>query len=244
MKYSWLFFLAMGVKFSLFLIMVFSMFYLFPEFIWKSNIQPEEINNALARKEPLEQHNDKGATPLIGAAAQGKTDIVAQLLDAGANIEAHANLADDAPIEAGNTALHYACLNGYVDVVKLLIQRGALPYSLNDNKNTPLYTVVWNVDIPLADQKECIATLVGTNPKNIRVQFNMQNKQGTTPLMRAIELRNVELVSMLLNNWGQYIDYTLKNGDGNTAYEIAITDAADDTIKRIVKEAQKKWSSK
>lgn len=244
MKHAWVLYITVGIKTSLFLTLFFSMFFVFPQFLWKTNTQPEEVNTAIRNKESLEEYNDKGATPLIGAASQGKIDVVNQLLDAGAKIEAHAQNADDQWIEAGNTALHYACLNGQVDVVKLLIKRGALPYSLNDNKNTPLYTVIYNVDMPISDQEECIRTLVGTDPKMIRVQFNMQNKQGYTPLMRAVELRNAALVELLIKNWGQFIDYKLQNEDGNTAYGIALSDAADDTIKRMVKDAQDQWSLK
>lgn len=243
MKHSWILYVAVGLKSSLFLTMFFSIFFLFPDFLWKTNIQKDEIYTALHNKESLEQYNDKGATPLMGAACQDWPDIVEKLIDAGANIEAHARNQDDQWIEAGNTALHYACLNGNVDVVAVLLKHGALPYSLNDNKNTPLYTAVWNVDMPISDQEKCIKLLVGTNPRSIRVQFNMQNKQGYTPLMRAVELRNAELVRMLINNWGEYIDYSLKNEDGKTAYDIAVQDSCDDTITRMVKEAQEKWSS-
>ena len=60
--------------------------------------------------------------------------------------------------------------------------------------------------------------------------------------MRAAELRNPALVKLLLRNWGVYIDFGLKNEKGRTALELAVFDAADDTIIGLIREAHKKWA--
>ncbi|KAI0376502.1 ankyrin [Hypomontagnella monticulosa] len=44
----------------------------------------------------------------------------------------------------GNTALHWACLGGHLDVVKLLLSRGASPTSANDKDQIPLDLAAFN----------------------------------------------------------------------------------------------------
>ena len=56
-------------------------------------------------------------TPLILAAAQGQTEIVGALLDAGAPV--------DQADAAGRTALHAACWGGHADAAELLAAAGA-----------------------------------------------------------------------------------------------------------------------
>jgi hypothetical protein len=243
MKYFKVMYLTLWVKTSLFLTLFFSIFFIFPQFLWRSDIQERDIDDAIRSKKSLEECNDKGATPLIGAASEGRTDLVNKLLDAGAKINAHAKNPDDQLIEAGNTALHYACLNGDSEVVKLLVKRGADPLALNDNKNTALYVLINNVALPLSTKEECIRALVGTDPQKIRAQFDAQNKQGYTVLMRAIELRSADVVALLLKNWGSFMNYGLKNANGNSAYSLALSDGADDSIIGMVKEAQERWMS-
>ncbi|KAI1086180.1 ankyrin [Rostrohypoxylon terebratum] len=44
----------------------------------------------------------------------------------------------------GNTALHWACLGGHLDVVKLLLSRGASPTASNDKDQIPLDLAAFN----------------------------------------------------------------------------------------------------
>ena len=41
--------------------------------------------------------------------------------------------------EAGNSALHLACANGFKEIVELLLGKGADINQLNKSKNTPLH---------------------------------------------------------------------------------------------------------
>ncbi|KAI0017175.1 ankyrin [Xylariomycetidae sp. FL0641] len=44
----------------------------------------------------------------------------------------------------GNTALHWACLGGHLDIVKLLLSRGASPALANDKDQIPLDLAAFN----------------------------------------------------------------------------------------------------
>jgi uncharacterized protein len=61
--------------------------------------------------------NDTGLHPIHSAAAAGNNDLVALLVECGAQI--------DAPQRGGYTALHSAAANGNDDLVLILIQAGA-----------------------------------------------------------------------------------------------------------------------
>ena len=74
--------------------------------------------------------NPVGETPLHVAAIQGKANIVQQLIEAGADI--------NAPGEHGYTPLHEACAQGKIEVVELLLRNGADVAIENKDGNTPL----------------------------------------------------------------------------------------------------------
>ena len=70
-----------------------------------------------------------GITPLVLAAMGGDGEIVATLLDAGAD--------PDATTRDGSTALHAAAFMGQADVVRLLLDRGANPALTNSAGKMP-----------------------------------------------------------------------------------------------------------
>src|SRR5688572_23088792 len=74
----------------------------------------------------------------------------------------------------GNTALHWAALNGDASLVKVLLKRGASPDITNNVGATPLLYAVGNVDSVRALLE---AGAAGT--------VNKASKFGTTPLVAA-----------------------------------------------------------
>ncbi|KAI3316971.1 ankyrin [Xylariaceae sp. AK1471] len=51
----------------------------------------------------------------------------------------------------GNTALHWACLGGHLDIVKLLLSRGASPAVANDKDQIPLDLAAFNNHMHIVD---------------------------------------------------------------------------------------------
>jgi ankyrin repeat protein len=76
-----------------------------------------------------------GMTPLLYAARQGYSDVVAILLDAGVDIN-QTKRGDE------TSALLIATINGRFDTARLLLDRGADPNLAADNGATPLYAAV------------------------------------------------------------------------------------------------------
>ena len=85
--------------------------------------------------------NEQGYTPLMGASAMGRIEIVKLLLDKGANPA----LQD----KTGRTALHYAAMAGNQDAAKQLIDKNAPVNAKDEDGFTPLmYSIAsHNIDL-------------------------------------------------------------------------------------------------
>ncbi|KAK1734262.1 ankyrin repeat domain-containing protein [Skeletonema marinoi] len=74
------------------------------------------------------------------ASKKGHVDVVRQLIESGATVNAKDN--------GENTPLHWACSNGHMDVAKLLIENGAEFNAKNNEGITPLdLAVEMNLDV-------------------------------------------------------------------------------------------------
>ena len=111
----------------------------------------------------------------------GHADIVALLLEAGAN-----------PQEKNNddwTPLHWAAENGHADIVVLLLEAGANPQEKNNLGYTPLHWAAWT------GHTDVVALLLetGANPQE-------KNIYDKTPLHLAAENGHTDVVA-LLKSW-------------------------------------------
>jgi len=84
---------------------------------------------ATATENVLDRDDTTGITPLALAAMGGDEEIVAALLDAGAD--------PNATNRDGSTALHAAAFMGQADVIRLLLDRGADPAAKNSGGKLP-----------------------------------------------------------------------------------------------------------
>jgi ankyrin repeat protein len=121
------------------------------------------------------------ASPLMVSALKGHKEVVAILLDRGADIEAKD--------ETDWTPLIYAARNGHKEVVELLLDRGANIESEDEYRRTPLSYA--------ADEgyKEVVAILLDRGANTELASF----EHGETPLMVAIWKAHEEIVELLLD---------------------------------------------
>lgn len=113
---------------------------------------------------------------LLISANCGNIGCVKFLLECKTNVEGKAS--------DGNTPLHNAAKQGYLDIVKLLIEEhGADANAENSINNTPLHLAVMN------ERMDVIKYLVET----VKVNMTIKNKRGFTPYDIAMDASNDEV---------------------------------------------------
>lgn len=143
-------------------------------------------------------------------------------------------------IYAGDTALHLAAAGHRVELVRLLLDSGANPNSTkNHRESSPLhYAADGFINGPAWDAIRQVQTIQCLLDAGARI--NAQDKNGATPLHRAVRTRCAAAVKCLLERGS---DATLKNNSGSTPFHLAVqntgrggtgTDAAKAAQREII----------
>jgi hypothetical protein len=122
-------------------------------------------------------------------------------------------------IYAGDTALHLAAAGYRVEIVRILLAAGADPNTAKNHRgSSPLhYAADGFINGPAWDAKrqvETIQHLVGNG-----ADIHLQDKNGATPLPRAVRTRCAAAVRCLLQAGA---DPTARNKPGSTAFHLAV----------------------
>src|SRR5580658_4430721 len=122
-------------------------------------------------------------------------------------------------IYAGDTALHLASAGHRVELVRLLLAAGANPNSAENHRHSgPLHYAAdgyihgpdWNAE----RQVQTIECLLDAG-----ADIHARDKNGATPLHRAVRTRSAAAVKCLL---GRGSDATLRNKPGSTPFHLAV----------------------
>lgn len=154
--------------------------------------------------------NQEETTNMIWFAHQGKYDMVLQCLEKRANV-------NGTTLNNGYTALKFASTHGHIDVVRLLLSRGAIASLKDSDGLTALYgAVVFN-------HKDIVEMLLN-NGANIEEEDPFRN----TSLILASDKGHVDLVAMLLHR-GAKINAI--NERRETALDCALSEGHTKVIK-------------
>jgi hypothetical protein len=124
-------------------------------------------------------------------------------------------------IYVGDTALHLAAAGYRVAIARLLLATGADPNAAaNHRQSGPLhYAADGYINGPAWDAKQQVKTIRCLLDAGADV--NAQDKNGATPLHRAVRTRCAAAVRCLLDAGG---DPTLTNKPGSTPFHLAVQD--------------------
>jgi hypothetical protein len=122
-------------------------------------------------------------------------------------------------IYAGDSPLHLAAAGYRVEIVRLLLAAGADPNVAGKHRNsTPLhYAADGYINSPMWDAQRQVKTIRCLLEAG--AEINAQDKNGATPLHRAVRTRCAAAVGWLL---GAGADPMLKNNPGSTPFHLAV----------------------
>ncbi|XP_042503816.1 poly [ADP-ribose] polymerase tankyrase [Macadamia integrifolia] len=137
----------------------------------------------------LDSNTPPHLRPLAEAAQVGDVDALRQALD---------NLSGsiDEPVEDGDTALHLACLYGYLPCVQLLLERGASMETKDEDGAIPLH------DACAGGYMEIVRLLInGANDTDcVKRMLDTVDVEGDTPLHHAARGEHVDVIQLLLDS--------------------------------------------
>lgn len=122
-------------------------------------------------------------------------------------------------IYVGDTALHLAAAGYRVEVVRLLLAAGAdVNATSNHRRSSPLhYAGDGYINGPAWDAEKQVATIQCLLEHSAMI--NAQDKNGATPLHRAVRTRSASAVGCLLRAGG---DPLVRNKSGSTPFHLAV----------------------
>jgi hypothetical protein len=122
-------------------------------------------------------------------------------------------------IYAGDTALHVAAAGHRVEILKQLLSAGAdVSAAMNHRRSQPLhYAADGSSENPSWNAKRQVATL--RLLLEAGADLHAQDKNGATPLHRAVRTRCSAAVQFLLQSGS---DAALRNKPGSTAFHLAV----------------------
>lgn len=121
-----------------------------------------------------------------------------------------------------NNALMLAARKGYVEIVRLLLQKKVDPNLRNYDGETALFQAIKYNQDPIVD-------LFMTYP-NINV--NLKNYQNQTPLIYVLEQENLEMLKILLKS--EFIDLNLPKRNKETPLFIALRKGNIDLVRDLL----------
>jgi ankyrin repeat protein len=182
-----------------------------------------------------------GSSALLKAATVGQILVVRELLDQpGIDIDWRD------PVSQGRTALHCACKNGHLEVVKLLVDHGASIEATDNNGMTPLLEAAGamsldvvrfmegkgsDINVVAADGRTILhVSAAGNSVSNLEhfIQLprlthslSTRSKNGSTVLLCAVKAGSLEATRFILQRSSRS-DILSKTDDGHSCLHYAV----------------------
>jgi len=192
---------------------------------------PTEKVNVQFVRELLSQGADKnyidsqGLSPLHLASKNGLTEVAILLCIYSAEVNAKDRIQQWTP-------LHYACAEGYDEIVRVLVEHGADPLVRDENGLTPLH---WAARKGREEVCEFLLSLKNDQQKP-RVDVNIQDEYGVTALSFACIKGHSKVADILLKRGA---DVNLCNRNGSSPLHFAANEGHTDLVRHLIEHKAK-----
>lgn len=157
-----------------------------------------------------------GFTAFMEAAVYGQVEALRFLYNSGAEVNLHRKTVEDQERirKGGATALMDAAEGGHVEVVEILLHEMGADVNARDNRGrNALVCALLNSDV---EKVKAVTRLL----LDCKVDVNVRGEGRKTPLILAVEKKNLDLVQMLLEQTAIEINDT--DSEGKTALLLAV----------------------
>ena len=207
----------------------------------------EGMKRLIAEGAGINDKDEFERTPIEYALAAGQSDTTKFLLDQGVDINLKTHT-------LGRPILHQAARAGMLDIVQILIEKGADLDTVSRNGGTVLHNAIWGghkeiaelliskgVKLDSKDRAGCTPLFIAADVGNIDIvelliaqgaDVNARNRTGSTPLLHAVSQGKLSSVEKLISGGA---DVNVKNNRGQTPLDIAI-DRGYTEIVELLKE--------
>jgi ankyrin repeat protein len=207
-----------------------------------------KVTDAVTAGADVNKKDPDNESPLFIAVKKNKKEIVEYLLSNGAKV-------DDINGALGSTALYQSCLDGTLDITKVLVDAGATINFKSPSGTSPFYNAIFNKHLPvieyLISKGVNVDEKIGKNEHtglfkacedgsldiakvlvDAGANINFKSKERYTPLFFAVQYNRKPIVEYLVSK-GVKIDE--KNGQlEHTAMIKACEDGSLDIVKVLV----------
>ncbi|NXA42596.1 RN5A ribonuclease, partial [Eudromia elegans] len=174
----------------------------------------------LAHGSDINEHDDNGFTAFMEAAWYGREEALRFLYSQGADVNMGRIVGEEKRKlnKGGATALMDACKEGYLSVVKALVQdmNADLNTCDNQDRNALIHALKKN-----SHKKPETSVSIGLFLLGCGIDVKSRDENGKTALILAAEVESLDLVKALLER-GE-IDIDDADNEGNTALVVAVT---------------------
>ena len=163
----------------------------------------ELVDMVIGQFQEVNIENNWGQTPLLAAIYSGHDKVVQRLIDKGANVNAQLKRS------GGNTPLMAAINSGRLPAIKALLAADADPNIANDQKLTPLHSLMTAQGIVLSmqnakpkDRKKQLKPYMDAIQLLLenKADANLKDRSNNTPLMLAANAGFYEAVELLCDS--------------------------------------------